>query len=309
MCYDFIYGNLRTYDKKPFVPPVYSSFISNGTDLSHNSWKAWFKCKTLRSIWSRTDGQQRRPFKFPAFCCLDSAQVKVSNAASERASEQLWIAPFLLSAYCTHHTSPCLLTPADWLSRSPPKWPPKPLAMVLMTMVARVADGLPLAASIQEDEQVRPPKPGAGTIYNKAKSSDRSLEATFGARFILWPLESLFLFFGSSRMAVSVLLRTVYEYWVMEIIPRAGKRAYSYPYCLRDREISLGFVWSVYNVRHWGTSSNSVWNVIVFKEARLLNKLSEYCSFVYQFWVNVACRLWWCNRLARVCTRGLICFV
>ncbi len=27
-------------------------------------------------------------------------------------------------------------------------------AMVLMTMVARVADGLPLAASIQEDEQL-----------------------------------------------------------------------------------------------------------------------------------------------------------
>ena len=27
--------------------------------------------------------------------------------------------------------------------------------MVLLTMVARVADGLPLAASIQEDEQVR----------------------------------------------------------------------------------------------------------------------------------------------------------
>jgi hypothetical protein len=26
--------------------------------------------------------------------------------------------------------------------------------MVLMTMIARVADGLPLAASIQEDEQV-----------------------------------------------------------------------------------------------------------------------------------------------------------
>ena len=28
------------------------------------------------------------------------------------------------------------------------------IIMVLMTMVARVADGLPLAASIQEDEQV-----------------------------------------------------------------------------------------------------------------------------------------------------------
>jgi hypothetical protein len=27
--------------------------------------------------------------------------------------------------------------------------------MILMTMIARVADGLPLAASIQEDEQVR----------------------------------------------------------------------------------------------------------------------------------------------------------
>ena len=27
--------------------------------------------------------------------------------------------------------------------------------MVLLTMVARVADGLPLAASIQEDEQVK----------------------------------------------------------------------------------------------------------------------------------------------------------
>lgn len=28
------------------------------------------------------------------------------------------------------------------------------LAMILLTMIARVADGLPLAASIQEDEQV-----------------------------------------------------------------------------------------------------------------------------------------------------------
>jgi vesicle transport protein SEC22 len=27
--------------------------------------------------------------------------------------------------------------------------------MILMTMIARVADGLPLAASIQEDEQVK----------------------------------------------------------------------------------------------------------------------------------------------------------
>ncbi len=30
-----------------------------------------------------------------------------------------------------------------------------PAKMILMTMIARVADGLPLAASIQEDEQVR----------------------------------------------------------------------------------------------------------------------------------------------------------
>ena len=27
--------------------------------------------------------------------------------------------------------------------------------MVLMTMIARVSDGLPLAASVQDDEQVR----------------------------------------------------------------------------------------------------------------------------------------------------------
>ena len=29
--------------------------------------------------------------------------------------------------------------------------------MIFMTMIARVADGLPLAASIQEDEQVKIP--------------------------------------------------------------------------------------------------------------------------------------------------------
>lgn len=32
--------------------------------------------------------------------------------------------------------------------------PSCPAAMVLLTMIARVADGLPLAASMQEDEQV-----------------------------------------------------------------------------------------------------------------------------------------------------------
>lgn len=34
--------------------------------------------------------------------------------------------------------------------------------MVLLTMIARVADGLPLAASMQEDEQVRPAGRGRG---------------------------------------------------------------------------------------------------------------------------------------------------
>lgn len=35
--------------------------------------------------------------------------------------------------------------------------------MVLLTMIARVADGLPLAASMQEDEQVSPGDPAPGS--------------------------------------------------------------------------------------------------------------------------------------------------
>lgn len=53
--------------------------------------------------------------------------------------------------------------------------------MALMTMIARVVDGLPLVGSMQEDEQVNVTKNVEQTIFNKqfCFSSSNSAEEVF----------------------------------------------------------------------------------------------------------------------------------